>query len=89
MPHYIYYIMKQGVVYVCVLGGCLFVFLGFPSGSVVNPPVSVGGTEKQGRFLGQKDPLEEEMAAHSSILAWRIPQTEEPGGLQSMGREEA
>ena len=45
--------------------------------------------EKQGRSLGQKDPLEEEMAAHSSILAWRIPQTEEPGGLQSMGREEA
>ena len=35
--------------------------------------------------LGQKDPLEEEMATHSSILAWRIPWTEEPGGLQSMG----
>ena len=35
--------------------------------------------------LGQGDPLEEEMAAHSNILAWRIPRTEEPGGLQSMG----
>ena len=35
--------------------------------------------------LGQKDPLEEEMAAHSRILAWRIPWTEEPGGLQSTG----
>ena len=35
--------------------------------------------------LGQKDPLEKEMATHSSILAWRIPWTEEPGGLQSMG----
>ena len=35
--------------------------------------------------LGQNDPLEEEMAAHSSILAWRIPWTEEPGRLQSMG----
>ena len=35
--------------------------------------------------LGQEDPLEEEMATHSSILAWRIPWTEEPGGLQSMG----
>ena len=34
--------------------------------------------------LGQEDPLEEEMATHSSILAWRIPWTEEPGGLQSM-----
>ena len=34
--------------------------------------------------LGQKDPLEEEMANHSTILAWEIPWTEEPGGLQSM-----
>ena len=39
----------------------------------------------QVRFLGWEDPLEEEMATHSSILAWRIPWTEEPGGLQSMG----
>ena len=37
--------------------------------------------------LGGKDPLEEEMATHSSILAWRIPWTEEPGGLQSMGSQ--
>ena len=35
--------------------------------------------------LGWEDPLEEEMATHSSILAWRIPRTGEPGGLQSMG----
>ena len=35
--------------------------------------------------LDQEDPLEEEMATHSSVLAWRIPWTEEPGGLQSMG----
>ena len=35
--------------------------------------------------LGGDDPLEKEMATHSSTLAWRIPQTEEPGGLQSMG----
>ena len=35
--------------------------------------------------LGQEDPLEKEMATHSSILAWRIPRTEEPDGLQSMG----
>ena len=34
--------------------------------------------------LGQEDPLEEEMATHSSILAWEIPGTEDPGGLQSM-----
>ena len=37
------------------------------------------------RFLGWEDPLEKGMATHSSILAWRIPWTEEPGGLQSMG----
>ena len=35
--------------------------------------------------LGWEDPLEEEMATHSNILAWKIPWTEEPGGLQSMG----
>ena len=38
-------------------------------------------------FLGQEDPLKEGMATHSSILAWRIPWTEEPGGLQSMGSQ--
>ena len=37
------------------------------------------------RFLGWEDPLEKGVATHSSILAWRIPWTEEPGGLQSMG----
>ena len=41
--------------------------------------------ETQVRALGQEDLLEKEMAPHSSILAWRIPWTEEPGGLQSMG----
>ena len=40
--------------------------------------------EMQVRSLGQEDPLEREMATHSSILAWEIPWTEEPGGLQSM-----
>ena len=39
------------------------------------------------RSLGQEDPLEEEMPTHSSILAWRIPWTEEPGGLQPMGSQ--
>ena len=37
--------------------------------------------------LGQEDPLEKGVATHSSILAWRIPWTEEPGGLQSMGSQ--
>ena len=41
--------------------------------------------ETRVQSLGQEDPLEKEMANHSSILAWRIPWTEEPGGLQSTG----
>ena len=41
--------------------------------------------ETRAGSLGGEDPLEREMAAHSPILAWRIPWTEEPGGLQSMG----
>ena len=39
------------------------------------------------QLLGWEDPLEEEMATHSSILAWEIPWTEEPGGLQSIGSQ--
>ena len=39
------------------------------------------------RSLGHEDPLEKEMATHSSILAWRIPRTEEPGELQSVGSQ--
>ena len=39
------------------------------------------------RFLGQEDPLEESMATHSNVLAWEIPWTEEPGGLQSTGSQ--
>ena len=41
------------------------------------------------RSLGQEDPLEKDMATHSSILAWRIPQTQEPDGLQPMGSQRA
>ena len=43
--------------------------------------------ETQVQFLGPEAPLEKERATHSSILAWRIPWTEEPGGLQSMGSQ--
>ena len=43
--------------------------------------------ETRVRALGWEDPLEKEMATHSSILAWKIPQTEEPGRLQSMGSQ--
>ena len=43
--------------------------------------------ETQVRSLGQEDPLEKGMATHSSVLAWRIPWIEEPGGMQSMGSQ--
>ena len=43
--------------------------------------------EMQVRSLGQENPLEEGMATHSRVLAWRIPWTEEPGGLQSIGSQ--
>ena len=56
---------------------------GFPGGS--DGKESAARQETQVQFSGQKDPLEQEMATCSSILAWRIPLTEEPGGLQSMG----
>ena len=45
--------------------------------------------ETQVRSLGPEDPLEKEIATHSSVLAWRIPWTEESGGLQSMGSRES
>ena len=45
--------------------------------------------ETQVQSLGQEDPLEKEMTTHSSILAWEIPWTEEPGGLQPMGYTES
>ena len=45
--------------------------------------------ETQVRSLGREDPLEKEMAPHSSLLAWRIPRMEEPGRLQSMGEQTA
>ena len=58
----------------------------FPGGSVVkNLPANSGDTGDVGSCLGQKDPLEEEIATHSSVLVWKIPWTEEPSGLQSMG----
>ena len=45
--------------------------------------------ETQVQFRGQEDPLEKEMSTHSSILAWKIPWTEESGGLKSMGLPES
>ena len=59
--------------------------LGFPGGSAVkNPPVMYEKQEMQVQSLGQEDPLEEGVATHSSVRAWRIPSTEEPGRLWSV-----
>ena len=66
---------------------CGKVYMGFPGGSAVkNPPAM---QETWVWFLGQEDPLEKEMAIYSSILAWKIPRTEEPGWLQPMGLQKS
>ena len=52
-------------------------------------PINAGDSGSKVQSLGGEDPLEKEMATHSSILAWVIPWTEEPGGLQSMGSQES
>ena len=54
---------------------------------VKNPPAMQETQETRVPSLGQEDPPEKEMATHSSILAWEIPRTEEPGGLQSLGSQ--
>ena len=60
--------------------------MGLPGGSLVkNLPVNAGD---MGMIPGQEDPLEKKITTQSSILAWRLPWTEEPGGLQSMGSQE-
>ena len=61
--------------------------LGFPGGSVVKNLHAM--QETQVPSLGREDPLEEEMATHSSILAWETSRTEEPGGLWSMGLQKS
>ena len=57
--------------------------------SVKNPPAMQKTLETWVRSLGQEDPLEKEMVTCSIILAWKIPWTEGPGGLQSMGLQRA
>ena len=60
----------------------IFTLLGFPDGMGERPSAKA---EKPARSLGREDPLEKETATHPSIPAWRIPSTEEPGALQSVG----
>ena len=67
---------------------CLYIVTGFPHGTMVkNLPATAGDEDPQLQSLGQKDPLEEGMETHSSILVWKIPWTEKPGRLQSMGSQ--
>ena len=76
--------------YICFLKKYLYIkstyhqinLMGFPGGSVVKNPPAMQETRVQS--LGWEDPLEEGRATHSSILAWGITLTEEPGGLQSI-----
>ena len=56
-----------------------------PGGDSGKEPAANAGDKRDVGSLGWEDPLEENMLSHSSILAWRIPWTEEPGGLQSTG----
>ena len=59
----------------------------FPGGSLVENPLANAGSPRGVGLIPGSNPLEEEMATHSSILAWEILWTEEPGGLQSMGSQ--
>ena len=61
---------------------CIYMHMGFFVVSVINNLPTMQETQVQS--LGQEDPLEKEMATHSSIFAWEILWTEEPGGLQSV-----
>ena len=71
------------------LSSCgLWTYLHFPGGSVVkNPPASAGASGDAGLIPESGRSLEKEMATHSSSLAWEIPWTEKPDGIQSMGSQ--
>ena len=61
----------------------------FPGGGSAGKEPSCNAGDTWVQSLGQEDPLEKEVATHSSILAWEIPWTEEPGRLQSMGSQKS
>ena len=66
----------------------VYPWLGFPDGAVVKDHLPMQETQGLGSNPWVGSPLQEEVVPHSSILAWRIPWTEEPGGLQSVGSQE-
>ena len=72
------------------MGQCLFpaaTWGGFPGGASGQEPTCQCRRQKRVLSVGWEDPLEEVMATHSSILAWKIPWTKEPGGLESIGSQ--
>ena len=82
-------IISYGKTWTKVLANTIY-FPGFPCGSVVKNLSAKQETQMLWvRFLNHEDPLEKGMTTYSSVLAWRIPQTEEPGGLQSTGSQRA
>ena len=76
---------SYSLIYINLFYILLFNFGGFPGGSEVKASAWMRKTQVQS--LGREDPLEKEMATHSSILAWRIPWREEPGRLQFLGSQ--
>ena len=78
--------MFQQIVYISLPHLYIAPFPDFPGGSVGEESACNAGDP--GLIPGGEDPLEKEVATHSGILAWEIPWTEEPGGLQSMGSQE-
>ena len=76
--------MTNHSLFICVL---FFINFGFPGGTVVkNLPANAGDTGDLSSILGLGRSLEEDLTTHSRILAWKIPWTEEPAGLQSGGK---
>ena len=87
--HVVQYILEpvfQQIVYISLPHLYIAPFPDFPGGSVGEESACNAGDP--GLIPGGEDPLEKEVATHSGILAWEIPCTEEPGGLQSMGSQE-
>ena len=86
----LYYIIHKETTEIAAFNYQHYLFPGFLGGTVVKNPSAVQVMqETRVRSLGWEDPLEEGMTTHFSALTWRIPWTEEPGGLQSLGSQRA
>ena len=73
--------------YIILYRSYIFIWASQVALVVKNPPANAGNIRDTGSILSQEDPVEKDMATHSSILAWRITWTEELGRLQSMGSQ--